>query len=230
MKLNNILKDTLIVVPTYNESANLEKTIINLQKYFPNILIIDDGSTDNSTAFLDDFRHINLLTHSINLGQGKSLETGFIYFLSKGYKYIITFDSDGQHRTKDALGMIKYIYANDLDYLLGSRFLKNKKTYIPKLKKFILKLGVFFENYRSNLKLTDAHNGLRVLNRKAVKDILPIKCSKMAHASEIVKKLGKSKLNGCEFPVTIIYKNKKSQPPLNFLKILFEIYLNEYLR
>ena len=52
----------------------------------------------------------------------------------------------------------------------------------------------------------------------------------MAHASEIVYKLGRSKLKGSEYPVTIIYKGKKSQSPLNFVKILFEIYLNEYLR
>ena len=230
MKLSDLLNDTLIVIPTFNESLDLKKTILNVQKYFPNILVIDDGSTDNSTLSLENFNQINFLTHCINLGQGKSLETGFLYFLSKGFKYLITFDSDGQHNPKDALNMLKYICENDLDYLLGSRFLEKNEIDIPKLKKIILKLGVVFERYRSKLKLTDAHNGLRVLNRKAVEDILPIKCSKMAHASEIVYKLGNSKLKGREYPVTINYKNKKSQSSLNFIKILFEIYLNEYLR
>ena len=101
---------------------------------------------------------------------------------------------------------------------------------IPIFKKIVLKIGTIFEKQRSKLNLTDAHNGLRLLNKDAVKVLLPLKCSRMAHASEIVYKLGRSKLKGSEYPVSIIYKGKKSQSPINFIKILYEIFLNDYLR
>tara|TARA_B100000963_G_scaffold130647_1_gene113994 strand:+ start:13188 stop:13880 length:693 start_codon:yes stop_codon:yes gene_type:complete len=230
MVKNEILEKTLLLVPTYNEGNELNKTLEDLRRYFPNILLIDDGSTDQSIS-KTNLSNIYLIKHLINLGQGRSLETGFKFFLKNiNYHYLITFDSDGQHRPKDALKMLTYLKNNNFDFVLGSRFIKNNNIYIPLLKKIILKIGVLFENYRSKLKLTDAHNGLRLLNRKAVASLIPIKCSRMAHASEIVYKLGNSKLKGSEYPVTIIYKNKKSQSPLNFMKILFEIYLNEYLR
>ena len=230
MVVSKILKETLVLVPTFNEGDNLEETLIKLIKIFPNIILIDDGSSDNSVVNLKS-EGVQFIRHTTNLGQGKSIETGCIFFInSKKYKYLITFDSDGQHQAEDALNMLQHAFKKNLDFVLGSRFINKNNKDIPLLKKLILKLGIIFENYRSKLSLTDAHNGLRVLNLEAVKCILPIKCSKMAHASEIVYKLGRSKLKGSEYPVNIIYKGKKSQSPLNFVKILFEIYLNEYLR
>ena len=75
-------KETLILVPAYNEVENLENVILDLQKYFNNILIVDDGSYDSYDEILKSY-NIFYLKHPINLGQGAALHTGFTYFLSQ---------------------------------------------------------------------------------------------------------------------------------------------------
>ena len=102
-------KDTLVVVPAFNEFQNLEGTVLDLNNYFKNILVVNDGSNDSSEYLLEqlNIRHIK---HSINLGQGAALHTGFTYFLSKKkFKYVITFDGDGQNRASDAKKMLNVL-------------------------------------------------------------------------------------------------------------------------
>lgn len=224
---NLLIKKTLILIPAFNEADNIKKVINECLNYFDNILVVDDGSTDNTFKEISQINKIVVLRHLINSGQGQALNTGINFFLNDNeYQYLITIDADGQHSVLDALEMLNYAYKNNYDAVLGSRFLKvESERLVPLSKKIILKLAKIFERIFYNISLSDAHNGLRVLNKKSCKIISDLDSSGMAHATEISYKLIKKKLSIVEYPCKIKYKKNriKGQSILNSLNILSEL-------
>ena len=104
---NKTTEDTLVLIPAYNESINIIEIIKGLKKYFRNILVINDGSNDDTELLLNKNK-VSIINHYVNLGQGAALETGLKIFIRESrFKYAITFDADGQHRPLDAYKMIK---------------------------------------------------------------------------------------------------------------------------
>ena len=90
----------------------------------------------------------------------------------------------------------------------------------PFLKQISLRLATLYERFFYSIKLTDAHNGLRVINRRFIEaHLLPIKNHDMSHATEISYKLFKFKCKLEEYPVKIKYNNKRSQNPINAINI-----------
>ena len=223
-KNNNYIlsDDTLVIIPAFNEEKRIKSTIKSLQKYFKNITLINDGSNDATLKNTENLQ-IRIINHPINLGQGAALDTGLQYFLSyKKFKYAITFDADGQHDSYEAFRMLLLAKKGNFSAVLGSRFLEKKNSQkVPFLKKNILKLAIFYERIFYRIKLTDAHNGLRVFRRDLVlEDILPISNYDMSHATEISQKITRSRKNFIEYSVHISYDKKKSQAPLNAINII----------
>lgn len=219
-----IIAKTWLVIPLFNEGKVVYEVLKEVRKTFPNIICVDDGSHDDSGeqalkagAFL--------ATHPINLGQGAALQTGITYVLEQtDAKYLITFDSDGQHRVSDALAMIDIAEAENLGFVLGSRFLEGKAE-TGVIKKFILQTVAALTRLRTGQRLTDAHNGLRLLRRDAAAQI-EIRQNRMAHASELVGQLLKTGLKWKEIPVHIIYTDysrSKGQSLWNSVNILVEL-------
>ena len=224
---NLIIKNTLILIPAYNEEVNIKNVIKECLNHFENILVVDDGSTDNTFKEISQIKKIIVLKHPINSGQGQALNTGINFFLNNNdYKYLITIDADGQHSPLDAFKMLNLAYEKNYDAVLGSRFLKNESIrLVPFSKKIILKLAKIFERIFYKIYLSDAHNGLRVLNKKACKILSDLDSSGMAHATEIAYKLFKNKLSIAEYPCKIKYKKNKNkgQNILNSFNILSEL-------
>lgn len=219
-----VIEDTWLVVPLYNEGPVITQVIVEARHTFPNIICIDDGSKDNSAELARQAGAI-VLRHPINLGQGAALQTGFEYFLhhTQG-QYVVTFDADGQHRIVDAVAMRQRAIDDDLSIVFGSRFLEGKAE-TGRLKFFVLKTAAFVTRLQTGLRLTDAHNGLRLLRRDAVKRV-HLRQNRMAHASEIVEQLATSKLTWAEMPVHIHYTDysrSKGQSLLNSVNILVEL-------
>ena len=169
--------------------------------------------------------------HFLNLGQGAAIETGLNYFLDvEKYKYAITFDGDGQIVASDAFKMLSLAKNENLDAVLGSRFLdKNHRKEIPKLKKIILKMARLYEYLFYSIKLSDAHNGLRVLKKEFIKEsLLPINNHDMSHATEISYKIFKSKCKFKEFPIQVNYNDKRTQNFLNSINIVINNLLKPF--
>ena len=178
---------TWLVIPLYNEGEVVRDVLTDVRKTFPNIICVDDGSSDNSIEeALAAGVHVAI--HPINLGQGAALQTGFDYVLQNtDAKYVVTFDADGQHRVEDALAMLDAADKDDLGFVFGSRFLDGKAE-TGLFKKIVLKTAAFVTRMRTGEKLTDAHNGLRTIRRDALSQV-QITQNRMAHASEIVYQL-----------------------------------------
>ncbi len=219
--------DTYVIIPLYNESQAIGNVIAELSSYFTNIVCVNDGSRDNTTEVLNKLPCM-VVNHPINLGQGAALQTGIEYALSRGARYFITFDADGQHLAKDADKFTRFIKkTKQYDVILGSRFLKKNKS-IPIFKLILLKMAVVFTNVSSKVRLTDTHNGLRAFNIKVAKN-LNITISGYAHASEIIDTIGINGWNYKELPMTVRYtkysKGRRGQPMINAVNILFDMLL-----
>src|SRR5690606_28612792 len=115
--------------------------------------------------------------------------------------YLVTFDADGQHRVEDAAEMVRRAREEDLAVVFGSRFL-DSRTRPGLLKKMVLKAAVWLTNQQTGMRLTDAHNGLRVIRRDAAAG-LDLHQNRMAHATEIVLQLGRTGLPWAEHPVHV---------------------------
>jgi glycosyltransferase involved in cell wall biosynthesis len=169
---------------------------------FPNVVVVDDGSSDETSEKARAAGGF-VARHLINRGQGAALKTGIDYALARGADIIVTFDSDGQHQLEDVDAMIAEVLEGRCDVALGSRFLRGDSN-VPLIRKLTLKLGVLFTRLFSNVKVTDTHNGLRVLSRRAA-ELIRIRQDRMAHASEILDEIGRLKLRYCELPMRIVY-------------------------
>lgn len=213
-----------IVIPLYNEAEVIRAVVSELRTQFANVICVDDGSTDNSAQEASEAGAV-VIRHPINLGQGAALQTGITFARNqKPCDFIVTFDADGQHRIEDAQGMLALARENDLAIVVGSRFLDDR-TQVSWAKKLVLKTAVWVGNLSSRMKLTDAHNGLRVLRKDAALQV-NLEQDRMAHASEIVGQLSKSGLPWTEYPVEVLYTDyskSKGQPLLNAVNILVEL-------
>lgn len=220
--------DTWIVMPVYNEGCVVADVVENTQRTFPNIVCVDDGSTDDSAARIRT-TGAHLVQHPVNLGQGAALQTGITYALRQpGIGFVVTFDSDGQHRPQDAAAIVGLARGGAVDVVLGSRFL-NGNTEVPRVKRALLRSIATLSPTSRKMQLTDAHNGLRVLSAQAAAR-MKITMSGIEHASEIVAFLASSKLRVIEAPVTILYTDysrSKGQSLVNGVNILFDLSIRQ---
>jgi len=223
--------DVWLVVPVYNEATVIADVVREARKTFPNIVCVDDGSKDASA---DEVRlgGAHLVRHPVNLGQGAALQTGIEYARAQpGAKYFATFDADGQHRVEDVERMVQRLRDEPLDIVVGTRFHGDEGD-IPLVKRVVLKTVVFLSPTLRKLKLTDAHNGLRVFN-KTVADGMNITLNGMGHASQIVEMIAHKGWRVAEEPVTILYTEysmAKGQSLINGVNILFDTVLRTNAR
>lgn len=199
---NEIPNRVAIVIAAFNEAAMIAEVVRGVRSSFADVIVVDDGSKDD-TAQQALGAGATVLVHPINLGQGAALQTGISYARRHGFEYIATFDADGQHRPEDVLAMVAELQKGEAQIALGSRFLGSSES-MPASRKLLLRAATLFTRFTTGLKVTDAHNGLRVLGRSAA-DAIRIKQNRMAHASEILEEIARHRIPYVEVPVTIRY-------------------------
>ena len=159
----------LIIIPAFNESGNIEKTIrmIKGQTSDFDYVIINDCSTDNTLEVCrkNGFNVINL---PINLGIGGAVQTGYLYAKEFGYDYAVQVDGDGQHNPEYIRQMLEIIQKDQVDMVVGSRFIKNEGFQSS----FTRRIGiVFFEKLiklLTGMRITDPTSGLRLINKSVI--------------------------------------------------------------
>lgn len=216
--------DTAVIIPVYCEAQVITNVVSEIHEIFGVVICVDDGSNDNSAELARKAGAV-IVRHPMNLGQGAALQTGIEAALSlTEINYFVTFDADGQHDPGDVVNMLARIRNGDVDVVFGSRFL-DQRTKVALPKQVVLKLAIFYTNAICGMKLSDAHNGLRVFNRKVAASI-NLKHSGMAHATEIVNQIGLNGFRYTEEPVHIRYteySKAKGQSLWNSINIFFEL-------
>ena len=182
--------DTLLIIPAYNEGMNIGKVLNGLIDAGLNkkmdILVINDGSSDDTSERAREAEGIIVLDQIYNMGYGAALQTGYKYAVEKDYSYLIQMDADGQHdlvNVERILARLKgesgpsglpphesvHLEEDRLpDIIIGSRFLKGSQTFkISGLKKFAIGLFKKVITTLTGYRLTDPTSGLHGLNRRA---------------------------------------------------------------
>ena len=161
----DILKEsnTCVIIPTYNNERTLEriiKEVLEVTQSF-DIIIINDGSTDNSKSILNKFRNIvTIAEYEKNKGKGFALRTGFKIAIGKGFKNAISIDSDGQHFPSDIPAILKEAANCEHTVIMGSRNMEQEG--IPSKSSFGNKFSNFWFWVETSYKLPDTQTGFRL--------------------------------------------------------------------
>lgn len=221
---------TFIVVPAFNEETIVGRVVHDLLQAFPNVVVVDDGSSDG-TENAARTAGAMVIRHPINRGQGAALQTGIEFALMKGARFIVTFDADGQHQTADINRLLEPLVRGECEVALGSRFLGEARN-LPRSRKWLLRMGVWFTRCVNGLRLTDTHNGLRAFSRAAA-ERLDIQLDGMAHASEIIDFISRNRLSFREVPVEIHYTDyslAKGQTTRGIIRVAVQYLLEKVIR
>ncbi|MFA5000125.1 MAG: glycosyltransferase family 2 protein [Patescibacteria group bacterium] len=214
------------VIPAWNEAANIAKVVKTVRAQVDEVIVVDDGSRDETAALAETAGAI-VLRHPINRGQGAALQTGNDYALRHSAEIIIHFDADDQFLAEEIKDMAEPIINDRADIVFGSRFL-GKKTNFPPVKKYlIMPLAKIFTR-ALGLKLSDPQNGFRALNRRAAETIKIVN-REMAHASEIQIKARQAGLRMAEVPVTVIY-HRPGQKLSGGFKIIRDLLIHKIIK
>jgi len=193
---------TAVIIPTLNEAQRIGKTLKELVSLGFEVIVVDDGSTDNTKEIVKEFP-VYYAKHIINRGQGAALKTGTHLARELGFDAVAHFDADGQHRIEDLQSVIKVLEEKDYDIVLGSRFMDDK-TDFPWQKKIILNLAKIFSKQVLQLSFTDPQSGLRAFKLKESAQ-LNWKKDDFQHCTEILSLILKNKLNYKEIPIIVNY-------------------------
>lgn len=199
--------------------------IAEIRSVFDQVVVVDDGSSD-TTAATAHGAGAWVVRHPVNLGQGAAIQTGVEFARTRPRSRIFaTFDADGQHRVADLEAMVRRLWSEDLDIIVGTRFGAGADTTrVPVLKQIVLRTAVLFSPRSRRLGLTDAHNGLRVFNR-TVADGLNLTMTGMSHAGEFIALVEENHWRIAEQPIEVLYTDyskSKGQPLLNGVNIAFD--------
>jgi glycosyltransferase involved in cell wall biosynthesis len=214
---------TWVVVAAYNEAKVIRGVIAEVVRAGWRVVVVDDGSRDNTVAEARAGGAI-VVRHAVNLGQGAALQTGIDYAIRRGAEHIVTFDADGQHNAGDIPALVAAL--GDADIALGSRFLGKEIEGASAQRKLLLRTATLVSNGLSGMKLSDAHCGFRAF-RASVAPRLRILQDRMAHASELLRKIRTSGVRVVEVPVTVRYTEhsmSKGQGGAQAVRILFDYF------
>lgn len=147
-------------MPTYNNAKTLAPLLDNLQKLNAYIIVVNDGSTDETQHIIDQFTGIHSISYSPNKGKGIALRRGFRAAVSEGYQYAISIDSDGQHFPKDIPAFLDSIEKNPGALIIGARNMDQSS--VPGKSSFGHRFSNFWFKVETGIKLPDTQSGFRL--------------------------------------------------------------------
>lgn len=212
-----------VVIPAFNEASVIREVVAGLRGRGYPVVLVDDCSSDTTGSAACAAGAI-VLRHAVNLGQGAALQTGITFALRQGAEQIVTFDADGQHRAEDIDTLLDAWRQTLADAVFGSRFL-GATVNMPAMRRLALRVAVTVSRLIGRSELTDAHNGLRLLTRRAASG-LALSQNRMAHATELVAQVRRLGCRIAEAPVTVVYTDyslRKGQKLGNAFNILAEL-------
>jgi glycosyltransferase involved in cell wall biosynthesis len=203
----------IIGIPAFNEEKNIGAIVAKLKKKYNHVLICDDGSSDMTATIALSLGAI-VVKHSKNLGYGAAIKTIFDESRKINGDVLITFDADGQHQISEIDSVLKPIFENKADIVIGSRFLGSTKN-LPKYRKIGIKTITSLTNAVTGSNLSDTQSGFRAYSKKVLNEIFPTE-SGMGISTEILIKSLKKQMTILEVPITISYENNShSKPPIS---------------
>jgi len=153
---------TLVAIPVYNEQKHVARVLERVLQHAPDVLVLDDGSTDATSALLAQFP-VEVIRHSVNRGYGRSLADAFRWAQVDGFDWVITMDCDEQHEPAAIPEFLEAAARDDADVVSGSRYLRpHEGDDPPPPERRSINAHITDElNRRLGLELTDAFCGFK---------------------------------------------------------------------
>lgn len=149
-----------VIIPTYNNRGTLGQVITDVLAYTNEVLVVNDGSTDDTEAIIKSFPQIKSLSYADNVGKGWALRKAFKYATELGYDYAITIDSDGQHFAKDIPAFIEKLETERNAIIIGSRNME--QAAVPGKSSFGHKFSNFWFWVETGVRSPDTQSGFRL--------------------------------------------------------------------
>jgi len=150
----------VVVIPTYNNCKTIGQVVTDVKQYANHIIVVNDGSTDDTAQILSKIDGIEILTHERNSGKGTALKNGLCRAKSAGFRYAITIDSDGQHFASDIPTFVSEIEQTPDCLLVGSRNIQADN--MPGKNTFANKFSNFWFKVETGVNLPDTQSGYRL--------------------------------------------------------------------
>ncbi|MDO4978117.1 MAG: glycosyltransferase family 2 protein [Eubacteriales bacterium] len=159
----------IVIIPAYNESGSILETIRDINENAPGFdhIVINDCSKDNTLELCRE-NGIHILNLPINLGIGGAVQTGYTYAYNNGYDYAVQFDGDGQHDAAYLQMMADTMEKEDVDMVIGSRFIENEGFQSSTVRRIGIRFFTFLIRLLFGKKITDATSGMRMCNRRVM--------------------------------------------------------------
>jgi len=151
---------TCVLIPTYNNAGTLAAVISDVLQYTDQVIVVNDGSTDETALLLQKFPALQVITHPINKGKGVALQRGFKHALEKGYQYAISIDSDGQHFAKDLHRFLDRLSTATNAIIIGARNMQQEN--VPAKSNFGNKFSSFWFRVETGIAQPDTQSGYRL--------------------------------------------------------------------
>jgi glycosyltransferase involved in cell wall biosynthesis len=158
----------LILVPAFNESKSVGKLVHRLNRLLPDfdVLVIDDGSTDDTARKIPE--NTPVVSLPFNLGIGGAMQTGYRYAALHHYDVAIQVDGDGQHRPSEVRKLVQALQDGSADLVVGSRFVE-EISFVPSLTRLTgIRVLSFWIRILCGLKINDCTSGFRAVNRRVI--------------------------------------------------------------
>jgi glycosyltransferase involved in cell wall biosynthesis len=200
--------DFSIIIPAYNEAAAIGKVLTELihEPALNNaeIIVVDDCSTDKTAEIVQGIPGVRLLQHRLNKGYSSAIKTGV---RGSSGKFIVWFDADGQHQTKDLVKVMHALKDRDLDYCIGVRNSKSHQDFDRRLGKFLLMLAV---QTAAGRKINDFNSGLRGFKREVLVRYLHLLPKGFGASTTTTLLMLERGYYGEEVPITVLKRVGKS--------------------
>lgn len=221
---------SLAIIPAFNEEADIESIIYKSLKYLDDVLVINDGSSDNTSKIAKN-TGATVINHSTNLGKGVGLKDGFDYLKNHNYDIVVTIDGDGQHNPDEIPKVIKPIIDGEADLVNGSRYLEAEEN-TPSYRRLGQKVLDIATNITSGTNVTDSQSGFRAFSKKSF-NCFRFRDTGFGIESEMLADASSNNLVIVEVPITVRYDvvNKSTKNPVSHgVGVLLKIIKDKIIR
>ncbi|MHB8603166.1 MAG: glycosyltransferase family 2 protein [Nitrosotalea sp.] len=197
----------LVGIPAYNEEKTIGDIVKHSLKYSDKVIVVDDGSTDDTVQVAKQ-NGATVISHQKNQGYGAAVITLFDRARQEHADILTIIDGDGQHDPEQISLLVNTLQENNVDVVIGSRFLDNKSE-TPGYRKRGIKIITSAANFGADFKVSDAQSGFRSYSKRAIESIHPTETG-MSVSTEILLKISNKGLSVAEVPITVSYDGKTS--------------------